>query len=89
MASFMFRRPKKAKKGPKSATTQIDLTFYWLKIESSYLEDDRLGQKISKILMQSFKILPPGGVAPLSVKITFWPKQPTYAPGRPNFFGSF
>ena len=38
MASFRFRRPKKAQKGPKSPTTQITVTFDWVEIEPSYFQ---------------------------------------------------
>ena len=38
MASFRFRRPKKAKKGPKSPATKITVTFDWFEIEPSYFQ---------------------------------------------------
>ena len=39
--------------------------------------------------MESFQILPPGGVAPLSVNISFWPKRLLARVFFWNFFGSF
>ena len=39
--------------------------------------------------MESFQILPPGGVAPLSVNISFWPKRLIARVFFWIFFGSF